>query len=105
MKRTDLDRRERELKRAKKKAERNEKGEVVEVRTVGGFIDDLNELFFHDGTQIYNTETDERVLELLEDMKDDLEEKHWENVLRKALKKSGVKEKEKAYNELKGMLD
>lgn len=104
MKRTDLDRRERELRRAKKKAERLEKGEA-EVRTVGGFIDDLNELFFHDGTQIYNAESDERILELLEEMKDDLEEKHWENVLRKALKKSGVTEKEKAYKELRGLLD
>ena len=104
MKRTDLDRRERELKRAKKKEERLEKGEVREAKSVGAYIDELNGLFFHDGNKIYNSGSDEKILELLEDMKEDLEEKHWDNVLRKALKKSGVKEREKAYKELMELL-
>ena len=103
MKRTDLDRRERELKRAKKKAERLERDGGRE-RTVGDYIDELHDLFFHDGTQIYNTETDERILELLEDMKDDLDEKHWDNVIRKAVKKSGVKKREEAIKGLKALM-
>ncbi len=103
MKRTDLDRRERELRRARKKAERLAKNGGVE-KTVGDYIDELNGLFYHDGTQIYNTESDERILDLLEDMKEDLEEKNWDNVLRKAIKKSGVKERDKAYKELKSLL-
>jgi hypothetical protein len=104
MKRTDLDRRERELKRAKKKEERVERGESGEARSVGDYIDDLNGLFFQDGTQIYNTQTDERILELLEDMKIDLEERHWESVVRKAVKKSGVQQRDKAVTELIGLL-
>lgn len=103
MKRTDIDRRERELKRAKKKQERLDRGET-ENRSVGDFITELSELFFHDGTMIYNIENDERILELLEEMQDEVEEKNWDNVIRKAVKKSGVKQRDKAINELQGLM-
>ena len=104
MKRTDQDRRERELKRARKKEQRHERGEAAGAMTVGEYIDALNELFYHDGVKIYNTETDERILEMLEDMKDDIEERHWESVIRKAVKKSGVKERDKAIDDLIALL-
>ncbi len=45
----------------------------------------------------------EEILELLEEMKIELEEKNWINVLKKAVKKSGVKEKETAIQQLKEM--
>ncbi len=104
MKRTDLDRRERELKRAKKKEERLDKPEGGSDKSVGDYIDALNDLFFHDGIKIYNAGTDELILEMLEEMKDNLEEKHWENVLRKAIKKSGVKERDAAYDDLMALM-
>ena len=104
MKRTDQDRRERELKRARKKEERIERDGSSGSMSVGEYIDALNSAFFHDGTKIYNTETDEKILEILEDMKDDLEEKHWDSVVRKAVKKSGITERNKAIDELKALL-
>ncbi len=102
MKRTDLLRREREIRRARKKAERLEKGESE--KTIGDYIKELNGLFFHDGVQIYNTQSDEKILELLEDVQDNVEEKDWDNVVRKAVKMSGVKDRDKAIKELKELM-
>ena len=106
MKRTDLMKRERELKRARKKVERNERPEEGgSDKSVGDYISELNDLFYQDGVKIYNTQTDERILELFEEIKDNVEEKNWENILRKAVKKSAVKESEIAFNELKELFD
>ena len=104
MKRTDQDRRERELKRSRKKNERVERDGSSGPMSVGEYIEELNSSFFHDGTKIYNTETDERILEILEEMKEDIEEKHWDSVIRKAVKKSGITERDKAISELKDLL-
>ncbi len=103
MKSTDLARNDRDLRKSRKKEEvlarKMEKGS----KTVGDYINDLNDLFFHDGTKIYNIEMSEEILELLEEMKVEIEEKNWINVVKKAVKKSGVKEKETAIQQLKEM--
>ena len=104
MKRTDLDRRERELKRSQKKAERFDREGSAVDKSVGDYISELNDLFFHDGEQIYNTETDEKILELLEDMKDSIDEKNWDSIIRKAVNKSAVKKRDKAIGELKSLM-
>lgn len=104
MKRTDIDRRERELKRAKKKEERLERDSSSGPRSVGDYIKELSGLFYHDEETIYNIETDERILELLEEMKEELEEKNWDNVIRKAVKKTGIKKRDAAVKELQGLL-
>lgn len=99
MKRTDLARKEREIKRAIKKEERLTKGGKAE-RSVGDFINELSSYFFHDENKIYNIAVDERIPDLLEEMMIDMEEKQWENIIRKAVRKTGIKEKEAAIKEL-----
>lgn len=103
MKRTDLMRKERELKRARKKADRLERSGAGE-KTVGDYISELNDLLFHDDTQIYNAGEDVKILELLEEIKEEVEPKNWDNILRKAVKKTGVKKKDKAFKELKALM-
>ena len=105
MKRTDLEKRERELKRAKKKLERTarEGGEGSD-RNIGDYIKELHGLFYHDEERIFNSKESIEILELFEDMKIDLDSSQWDNVLRKAIKKTGVKEREKAFEDLKHLL-
>ncbi len=99
MKRTDLERKERDIKRAMKKEERLTKGGVAE-KSVGDYINELHSFFFHDETKIYNIAIDERIPDLLEEMMMELDEKQRENIVRKAVRKTGVKEKEPAIKEL-----
>jgi len=104
MKQTDILRRERELKRAVKKESRlSREGGVVP--SVGEYINELHDLFFYDATKIYNIDNDEKILDLLENLTMDHPEKQWENVLRKAIKKSGVKEKDAAFNSLQELME
>lgn len=99
MKRTDLERKERDIKRAMKKEERLAKGGASD-KSVGDFINELHSFFFHDETKIYNIAIDERIPDLLEEIMLELDEKQWENVIRKAVRKTGIKEKEPAIKEL-----
>ena len=106
MKRTDQERIERELKRREKHAK------VTAKRTdgpdpgtsVSSYIKNLHALLQHDDQVIYNTKDDEDVFELLLNMKVDLPEKQWDTVLKSAIQKTKVTEKELAFNELKAML-
>jgi hypothetical protein len=104
MKRTDLERKERDIKRAMKKEERIAKGGAVE-KSVGDYINELHSFFFHDETKIYNIAVDERIPDLLEEMMIELDEKQRENIIRKAVRKTGVKEKEPAIKELIEFMD
>jgi len=105
MKRTDLQKRERELKRAQKKEERLAKLGDKSEKTVGDYIKELHDLFFYDETRIYNAKESMEILELFEEMKESLEESQWENVVRKAIKKAGVKEREAAFNDLMQLMN
>lgn len=103
MKSTDLARKDRDLKKARKKEDVLARKTQKSEKSVGDYINELNSLFFHDGIKIYNIEMSEEILLLLEHMKEHMEEKNWMNILRKAVKKSGVKEKEPAVTQLKEM--
>ncbi len=104
MKRTDLQKRERELKRAQKKEERLAKHGEKSGKTVGDYINELHGLLFHDDTRVYNAKESVEILELFEEMKDSIEDSQWENVVRKAVKKTGVKERDAAINDLLQLL-
>ena len=104
MKRTDLQKRERELRRAQKKEERIAKFGDKAEKTVGDYIKELHELMFFDEARIYNAKESMEILELFEEMKESLDESQWENVIRKAVKKTGVKEKDPAINDLLQLL-
>lgn len=105
MKRTDLQKRERELRRAKKKEERFDKPGEKSDKTVGDYINELNSLFFHDETRIYNAKESIEILELLEEMKQNLDKSNWEVIIRKAIRKTQVKEREQAFTDLKNLLE
>ncbi|WP_319478073.1 LB_289 family protein [Marispirochaeta aestuarii] len=104
MKHTDIMRMEREKRRAEKKAERISKG-GSETRSVKDFIDELHDLFFYDATKIYNLKDNVEIMELFEDMREEIPEKQWENVLKKAIRKAKIAQKDEAYTELKSILD
>ncbi len=100
MKSTDIARKDRDLKKAKKREEVLARKQSKEGRTVGDFINELSDLFFHDGNKIYNIESSDEILLFLEEMKEEVPEKQWTNVLRKAIKKTKVKEKDSAFEQL-----
>ena len=108
MKRTDQERIERELKRREKHAKATAKstdaGGAEGGASVSGYIKNLVALLHYDEQQIYNTKDDEAVFELLLNMKIDLPEEKWETVLKSAIQKTKVTEKELALSELKAML-
>jgi hypothetical protein len=103
MKSTDLARRDREIKKARKREMVIERKGQRESRSAGDYINMFCELFFHDEEKIYNIEMSEDILMLLEDMKEDLPEKQWPNVVRKAVKKTKVKQKDEGIRQLAGM--
>jgi hypothetical protein len=105
MKRTDIERRDRDIKRTRKKEEvLQRKSHKNPDMTVGDFINEFYSLFFYDEKQIYNLKDDVRILELFEQMKEQIPDKQWENVFRKAIRKTQVKERDKAFTELKTLL-
>jgi hypothetical protein len=116
MKRTDQERIERELKRREKHARVVAKpGEAGAPEagapaiaagglTVSEYVRNLLALLHYDEQQVYNARDDESVFELLLTMKADLPEKQWETVLRSAVQKTKVVEKELALTELRALL-
>ena len=107
MKSTDIDRIDREFKRARKKEELLEKRlENRADRSVGDYIKKLYSLFYHDDKKIYNLKDNAEILTLLAEMKEDLSDSKWDNVLRKAIKETriDVKQRELVFNELKSYL-
>lgn len=101
MKSTDLARKERELRRAQKKVEVLARKQDRPDKSPGDYISQLYSLFFHDQEKIYNIDSSDEILELMLEMKEDLEEKHWDNVIRKAVRKAKVTQREEAIDALK----
>ncbi len=105
MKRTDIVRNERELRQARKKQERLAgRDERKDDISVGAFIDRLHGLFFFDETRIYNAKHSVEILELLEEMKKIHPSEECETIIRKAIRKSKVIEREQAFSDLKELL-
>lgn len=102
MKRTELERRERELRRMEKKSKTSEKGER-ESMSVGDYIESLFTSFRYDTEEIFNTKEDLAILEILENMKEDHPEKQWDVIIRKAVNKTKVVAKDRAYEELRDL--
>ena len=105
MKSTDLERRNRELKRSQKKKELQQKRSTKENRSVSDFINAFYELFFYDEEKIYNLEMSDEILFLLEEMKEEIPEKQWMNILNKSVRKTKVKQINKAIASLKDIAD
>lgn len=104
MKRTDIERKERELKRESKRVEQSERRTEKRSGTVGEYIKRLALLFFHDGKRIYNIKNDVRILELIEEIKQGFDQEECLNVFRKAIRSTGVTDKETPFEELRSYL-
>ena len=100
MKRTDIERKEREIRRKQKKEEQI--GRKIEQRagSIGDYINRLTDVFFHDETRIYNSKNDERILEVIEEMKGSYDREECETIIRRAIRATKVKEKEQAFKDL-----
>ncbi len=107
MKRTDQERFERERKRREKReraaAAREEDSDGTDKTSPSDYVKDLHGRLHFDKQHIYNAHDDD-VVELLIEMKEDLPEDKWESVLRSAIRKTKVSEKDFAFNELMSAL-
>ncbi len=102
MKRTEIERREREIRRQRKREEaltRSGGGD----KSVGDYINELFGLFLFNEERIFNTTEDEDVLELLEEIQEAYPEKA-EVIVKKAIRKTKVAAKDQAFAELSTLM-
>lgn len=105
MKRTELERRMRQLKREEKVQDFLESVSTREARSVSDYIDDLFNLLYFNEREIMNITDNMEILELFEGLKEDHPEKQWGNVIKKAIRKTGVQEKDRANDQLTELLN
>ena len=99
MKSTDLARKDRDLRKARKRQQVIERKGQREDRTPGDYINLFMDTFFYDHIKIYNIESEE-ILQILEEMKNEIPEKQWSKILRKSVKKTQIKDKNSALDML-----
>lgn len=104
MKRTDQERIAREVGRTQKKEDIRER-RINDKRdvSVGGYAKQLEDVFMWDDEAIYNV-GDDSVLEILMDMKEVLTDKDCEAALKRAIKKTKIKDRDTALEEAMGLL-
>ncbi len=106
MKRTELDRRVRQLKRDEKHADYIERVESTrDSRSVSNYIDDLFAMLYYNDTEVMNIAENMEILELFEGLKEDHPEKQWHNVIKKAIRKTGVSDRDRAIDQLTELLE
>lgn len=105
MKRTELERRVRQLKREEKVQGFLESVSSRESRSVSDYIDDLFGMLYYNEHEVLNIKENVEILELFENLKEDHPEKQWSNVIKKAIRKTSVKERDRAVDELTELLE
>lgn len=105
MKRTELERRVRQLKREEKVQDFLESVSSRESRSVSDYIDDLFGMLYYNEHEVLNIKENVEILELFENLKEDHPEKQWSNVIKKAIRKTSVKERDRAVDELTELLE
>ena len=104
MKRTDQERIAREIGRQQKKERIREKRiNGKDDVSVGGYAKQLEEVFMWDDEIIYNIQ-DDGVLEILMNMKEDLSDKECHAAVKRAIKRTKVKDRETPFDEIKMLL-
>lgn len=99
MKRTDQERIAREIGRQQKKDRIREKRiSGKEDISVAGYAKQLEGVFMWDDETIYNVQDDD-VLEILMMMKEDLSDKECEAAIKRAIKKTQVKDRDTPFDE------
>ncbi|MEM5947258.1 hypothetical protein WKV44_01750 [Spirochaetia bacterium 38H-sp] len=105
MKMNEIEKMERELKKSKKKQENLErKQQKKKGNLIGDYIKKLSSLFFYDKEMIYNIPNNPDIENCIAEIQLEIPQEEWETVMRKAIKTTGVKEKEIAFNQLKEYL-
>lgn len=104
MKRTDQERIAREIGRQQKKdrireTRINNKNDI----SVAGYAKALEGVFMWDDETIYNVQ-DDAVLEILMAMKEDLSDKDCEAAIKRAIKKTNVKDRDTPFDEAMALL-
>lgn len=105
MKRTELERRVRQLKREEKVQDFLETVGTREGRSVNTYIEELFGMLYYNEREVLNIKENVEILELFEGLKEDHPEKQWPNVIKKAIRKTGVQEKDRAVEELTELLN
>ena len=99
MKRTDQERIAREIGRQQKKeAIREKRLNGKPPGTVGDYAKQLEAVFMWDDETVYNV-NDDAVLEILMDMKEDLSDKDCEAAIKRAIKRTKVKDRDTPFDE------
>lgn len=105
MKRTDQERIAREIGRQQKKeAIREKRLNGKPAGTVGDYAKQLEDVFMWDDETVYNVQ-DDSVLEILMEMKEDLSDKDCEAAIKRAIKRTKVKDRDTPLEEVKMLLD
>ncbi|NVB40942.1 hypothetical protein G6O69_24090 [Pseudenhygromyxa sp. WMMC2535] len=105
MKRTDQERIAREIGRQEKKNRIQQKrADDKEPTSVGGYAKRLEDAFMWDDETVYNV-SDDAILEILMDMKEELSDKDCEAALKRALKRTKVRDRDTPYDQAMGLLD
>ena len=105
MKRTDQERIAREIGRQQKKeAIRKRRIDTKEDVSVGGFAKALEDAFMWDDEIVYNIQDDD-VLEVLMLMKEHLSDKDCEAAIKRAIKRTQVKDKDTPLAECLALLE
>jgi phosphoribosylaminoimidazole-succinocarboxamide synthase len=105
MKSTDIARNGRELKRMQKKEEYINEKVNREVPSLGDYITQLHDLFFFTEQKIFQISESEDILMLFVEIKENYTEKQWDTIIRKAVRKTKVAEKETAVKELLELME
>ena len=105
MKRTDQERIAREIGRQQKKAAIQEKRLNGKASgTVGDYAKQLEDVFMWDDETVYNVQ-DDAVLEILMEMKEDLSDKDCEAAIKRAIKRTKVKDRDTPFEEARLILE
>ena len=105
MKRTDAERIDRELRRARKKQQILSKVEARKERSAAGWAQALLERLVYDEEEVFNTADDEDLLEVVLEMKEALPEKQWEPTLKKAIRLTKVAKRQESFEKLRPLLE
>lgn len=106
MKRTEVEARMRELKRQQKIEEYYDNCGQSDGKSVADYIEELYGMLYYNDKEVMNIAENIEILELFEELKDEHpEEKHWHNVIKKAVRKTGVKKSGHARKELQKLLE
>ncbi len=111
MKQNELERKERELRKEVKRSQKISNKKTKDSLEEGPRISSseafsrLVATFRHDDTEIYNIKNNETILELLLEMQVSFSAKQIEGIIRRAIRKTKISNKQEAFSDVAAMLN